>query len=222
MLTPRYFFSEDFRSFDPYFRSQPHRERQFQKGEYLWAPGEPHQKLYYFLSGTAVHYADHESGRRKIISFHGPGTVFPGYHPNDYKIELSLSTAALSPVLALEFTKEQFGRMFAENRELSRQVVSWYSMYVNLFLFETVHQEYNSTLVKLCNLLYLLTSGQPRLSAVEITQEELAELLGVSRVQLTRSLTALRNQGVLSTSRGKIQVCDRPALAALCTSETQP
>ena len=124
MLTPRYFFTEDFRPFEGYFRSQPHRECRFPKGAYLWAPGEPHKKLYYFVSGTAVHYADHESGRRKIISFHGPGTVFPGYHPNDYKIELSLSTVALSPVQALEFTREQFGQMFGANQVLSRPALA--------------------------------------------------------------------------------------------------
>lgn len=103
MLTPRYFFSQDFRQFQDYFLSRPHRKRTFQKGEYLWESGRPCEKIHYFLSGAAIHYADHESGRRKIISFHGAGTVFPVYHRTDYRIELSLVTTALTEIRALEF-----------------------------------------------------------------------------------------------------------------------
>lgn len=234
MLTPRYFFSQDFRQFQDYFLSRPHRKRTFQKGDFLWEPGRPCEKIHYFLSGAAIHYADHESGRRKIISFHGAGTVFPGYHRTDYRIELSLVTTALTEIRALEFTVPQFQEMFETNTALSEQVVNWYAMYVNRFLFEAVHQEYNSSLVKICNLLYLL-SGSPSISSespaapsecavseagIDLTQEELAGLLGLSRVQLTRGLGELRSRGIISTSRCRIQVLNFPLLAALCTSET--
>ena len=53
-----------------------------------------------------------------------------------------------------------------------------------------------------------------------MTQEELAGLLGLSRVQLTRGLGELRSRGIISTSRCRIQVLNFPLLAALCTSET--
>lgn len=222
MLTPRYFFADDFRRFYDYFLSQPHIERNFHKGEYLWKPGQPYEKIHYIISGAAIHYADHENGRRKIISFHGAGTVFPGYRQHDYKIELSLVTAALSEMKVLEFTKEQFQKMFETNTALSEQVVNWHSMYINHFLFETVHQEYNPSFVKICNLLYLLTINQPACSGlvVEMTQEELSEILGLSRVQLTRGLLELRKQNIISTARGKVHITDLPALANFCSSET--
>lgn len=221
MLTPRYIFADDFKQFYQYFLSQPHIKKTFRKGEYLWAPGSPCEKIHYIVSGAAVHYADHENGRRKIISFHAAGTVYPGYHLNDYKIELSLTTAALSEMTVLEFTKEQFQKMFEYNTALSEQVVNWYSMYVNRFLFETVHQEYNSSLIKICNLLYLLTAAETSLSGftLEMTQDELAEMLGLSRVQLTRGLSELRKRNIILTKRNQIKVIDFAALAALCTSE---
>lgn len=222
MLTPRYIFENDFKQFYQYFLSQPHTKKTIQKGEYLWTPRFPYEKIHYIISGVAVHYADHENGRRKIISFHSAGTVYPGYHLNDYKIELSLTTVALSEMYVLEFTREQFQKMFESNTALSEQVVNWYSMYVNRFLFEIIHQKYNSSLVKLCNLLYLLTVNQSSFHehTIDMTQDELAELLGLSRVQLTRGLSELRNREIISTSRSKIKVIDFPALVKLCTSET--
>ena len=222
MLMPRYFFSDDFQQFYEYFLSQPHSQQTFHKGDYLWKPGQTYEKIHYIISGAAIHFADHESGRRRIISFHGAGTVFPGYHQYDYKIELSLVTIALSDMKVLEFTKEQFQNMFETNTALSEQVVNWNSMYINRFLFEIVHQEYNPSFVKICNLLYLLTINQPSCSGlvIDMTQEELSEILGLSRIQVTRGLSELRNQNIISTTRGKVHVVDLPALASLCSSET--
>lgn len=220
MLTPRYIFSDDFRQFYDYFLLQPHIKKNFNKGDYLWKPGQPYEKIHYIISGIEMLYSDHENGKRKIISFHGAGTVFPGYRQNDYKIELSLITIALSEMEVLEFTISQFQSMFETNTMLSEQVINWYSMYVNHFLFETIHQEYNSSLVKICNLLYLLTVNQNSGLAVDMTQDELSEILGLSRVQFTRGLSELRRRNIISTTRKKIYITNFPELAKLCSSET--
>ena len=222
MLMPRYFFADDFRQFYDYFLSQPHIKKTFCKGDYIWKPGQPYEKIHYIISGAEMHYADHENGRRKIISFHGTGKVSLGYRLYEFKIELSLITVALSDMEVLEFTVPQFQAMFEANTALSEQVVNSYSMYVNHFLFETIHQEYNPSLVKISNLLYLLTINQPADSGpvIDMTQERLAEILGLSRIQVTRGLSKLRKSNIVSTSRGKVKVTDLPALAALCTSET--
>lgn len=220
MLIPRYFYSGEFSRFYGYFLSKPYIKKRFAKGEYLWRPGQPHQKIHYIISGALMHYANHESGRRKIISFHGAGAVFPGYHTSNFKIELSLVTIALTDTEVLEFTRSEFRQMFEENTALSGQVVNWYALYVNRLLFESVHQEYNPSFVKICNLLYLLTVNQNGAAQISVTQDELAELLGLSRVQVTRGLAQLRRQNIIATGRGKITVTDLPALAQLCSSET--
>ncbi len=222
MLTPAYIFSNDFTAFASYFEEKPHTVRSFCKGEYLWAPGEPYEKLHYIRSGIAQNLLEHESGRRKIISFHGRGTIFPGYHRKRYKIERSLLTVALSAVDVLEFTSEQFTAMFRENAALQMQVIDWFSSYANLLLYEAAHQEYNNTFVKLCNLLYLLLiSENGRESGLgDITQDALAEILGVSLVNLTRSLTRLRQEGVIRTSRRQIEVLKPDILMRYCSYET--
>lgn len=222
MLMPRYYFAGDFTEFAGYFQSRPHIQRTFRRGEYLWKPGQPYDRIQYYESGIAMHFSDHESGRRKIISFHGPGTILPGYHTEDFHIELSLSTVALSEVQVLEFTIAQFREMFESNPALAESVVSWYSKYVNRFLFETIHQEFNPSQVKLCNLLYLLMKHQPEGPgrSLAITQEDLADILGMSRVQITRELSSLRQRGILSTARGRLTITDLPALEAMCTEET--
>lgn len=222
MLTPRYFFANDFNQFYSYFLTQPHKNCFFRKGEYLWESGEPFQRIHYIISGVAQNYMEHENGHRKIISFHGEGTVFPGYHQYDYKIERSLVTTAVSDMNVLEFTKDQFRQMFETNLQLSANVVEWYSMYVNRLLYETAHQEYNSSFIRLCNLLYLLSGRQPDHIApcISMTQDDLADILGISRVHVTRGLAQLREQEIILTRRKQIEIRDLPALAEYCSLET--
>ena len=145
MRTPRYFFTGDFSAFHEYFLSRPHVRRSFARGAFLWPPGEPFGRMHYILSGAARCCVEHENGRRKIISFHGAGTLFPVYHERDYKIELAITTEALSQVETIEFSKADFRAMFRENGALAAALVEWYASYVNLLLYETAHQEYNGS-----------------------------------------------------------------------------
>lgn len=223
MQTPRYYFAHDYDPFHGYFLSQPHQKKAFKKGDFLWKPNQPHGKIYYILSGMAMHYVNHENGHRKIISFHGSGTVFPGYHRLDFKIELSLIVEALTDMEVLEFTKDGFQNMFETNVDLSEKVVDWYAMYVNRFLFESAHQEHNTSLMKICNLLYLLTENRLSCSssAIDMTQDEIADILGLSRVHVARGLSELREKNIILTQRKQIQVTDLPALETYCSEETR-
>lgn len=221
MLTPSYFFTNDFKQFYEYFLSQPHKKKSFKKGDYLWEPNKPFEKIHYIISGIAQNYVEHENGHRKILSFHGCGTVFPGYHEQDYKIESALITVALCDIEVLEFTKAEFRSMFQHNPQLSAQVIDWFSKDVNLLIYETAHQEYNSSFIKLCNLLYLLvneTGEQNHLNC--ITQDDIADILGTSRVNLTRGLARLRNENIIITKRKQIEVIDPSALEKYCSLET--
>lgn len=112
--------------------------------------------------------------------------------------------------------------MFHSNPKLQDRVIDWYSSYSNLLLFEAAHQDYNSSLVKLCNLLYLLlVSENGRKNDLgEITQDTLADILGISLVNLTRGLTQLRKEQVIATGRKQITVLDAEALIKHCSYET--
>lgn len=222
-ITPKYIFAEDFRDLEDYFLSCPHKEVSFEKGDYLWKPGEPYGRIHYLKTGVVQNYLEHEMGYRKILSFHAGGTVFPGFHYQNYKIEESLLSQALTPVEALEFTMAQFETMFGENEALQHHIIEWYSAYVNLFIYDGAHQEFNSSLVKLCNLLYLLLLREPDEQGqrlYNLTQEALADILGVSLINVTRNLTKLRKAGIIATSRKQITVIDAERLITLCSGET--
>lgn len=173
MLLPKYYYADDDPELYKYLNSQPHTIRHFARDEYLWQSGEYIETVYYILSGVIVSAIEHEDGYRKIVLFSGRGAIYPGCHETQFKIEQAITVRAVSEVEALAFPREQFYRMFQENRHLNAVMFETYAAFINLLLFEAAHQEFNSSLVKLCNLLYLFTINAPHSEKgrVEFTQE---------------------------------------------------
>lgn len=222
MLIPRYCFSGDFAELYGFFLSRPHIKKRFRKNEYLWAAGEPLTHVYYIESGIAQTLAEHEDGNQKILSFHSAGTVFPGCHRTEFKIELSIVSKALSDMEVLSFRKEEFYTMFRSNERLNALMFEWYAMYINLLLYESAHQEYNHSFIKLCNLLYLFsqTPSEGTPGRIDLTQENIADILTVNRVNAARCLSRLREEGIIKSHRKWVEVINPQALAAYCSRET--
>lgn len=222
MLIPRYFFSNDYERLYDYFLSQPHKKRTFHKGDYLWKPGEFIQQVYYIKSGICVTCAEHEDGYQKILFFHSKGTVFPGFHKSLFKIEKSIITKAISDMLTLEFDREDIYRMFQENNQLSSIAFESYAKLINLLIYETAHQDYNNSFIKLCNLLYLFFQNSPGRNPyhIELSQENIAEILTISRVNAAKCLSRLRDEGIIISHRKWIELLDIQALQNYCSNET--
>lgn len=222
MNIPRYYFSGEFAQLYEYFLSQPHTTKTFHKQEYLWGPGESLENVYYLKSGIAQTVVEHENGYQKILHFHGKGTIYPGCHQTAFKIERSILTKALSDVDALVFTRADFYRMFQENSRLSSLCLELYAAYINLLIYEAAHQEYNSSFIKLCNLLYLFSQNSHSQDAckIDLTQENIADILTINRVNAAKCLARLREEGIIISHRKWIEILDLPALEHYCSMET--
>jgi CRP-like cAMP-binding protein len=59
---------------------------------------------------------------------------------------------------------------------------------------------------------WLLTAQDRAGDRIELTQEELAGLLGVQRTTVNAAVRMLQDQGLITTRRGAIQVLDRAGL----------
>lgn len=222
MQIPRYYYFGSDPALEQYLRKQPHQKRHFEKNEYLWKPGEYIERVYYIQSGLAVASVAHENGRQKIFLFAGRGSVYPGCHETQFKIEQSITARTISPVDALEFERSEFYRMFQENPQLNAFMFESYAMYVNLLLYETAHQEYNRSFVKLCNLLYLSIQNvsEGSRNRLDMSQETIADILAINRVNVAKHLAQLRDEGIIRPHRKWIEILDMETLQEHCSAET--
>lgn len=220
---PRYYEAGAFTPFHDYFLSKPHAEKVFAPGEYLWKPGELLTRLYYIESGLVQTSVEHENGRRKILSFSGPGSINAIGQRQDFKLENSIVTRSITETRTLVIDNDLFYEMMGEKCELALTVVEWHARLANRLIYEVAHQEYNSLFIKLCNLLYLFSQSFPenREGSVSVTQTDLADILAVNRVNVSKVLARLREEGIITTSRSSVQITDFERLTEYCSLETR-
>lgn len=173
-------------------------------------------------SSIAKTFVEHEDSYHKILHFHGDRTVYPGCQNSEFKIESSIGTQALSKVETLEFTRENFYQMYQENMALNARILETYSMYINLFIYESAHQDYNNAFIKICNLLYLFSICSPARATnrIDLTQQDIADILAISLVNVTNNLSRLRREKVIASHRKWIEITDYPKLVSYCSDET--
>lgn len=222
MLIPRYYFSNDYKCLYDYFLTQPHRELTVKKNEYLWKPGDFIRSVYYIKSGICVTSATHEDGHQKILYFHSSGSLTPGFHKTQFKIEKSLTTRAISDMQVLEFSQQDMYHMFLTNQTLSAITFETYAKLINLLIYETAHQEYNNSFIKLCNALYLFTQNSPDgfSKRIELSQDNIADILTLNRVNVAKCLARLRDEGIIISHRKWIEIIDFNKLECYCSQET--
>ena len=220
-MLPKYFFSGEYTEFYPLLLSLPHKEITYHTGDLLWKIGEPITKIFYFRSGLAQCYVEHEDGHRKILSFHGPDTIFPGAQKTDYKIENSIAVKALTDIVATAFERKEFYRFCIDKPPLMAQLYEIQSAYINMLIYDVAHQKFNNVFHKVCNFLFLMTRNNPdNAYAITISQENIADTLGVGRNHVTKSLSRLRQENIIQLRRRCIQVIDFDRLSRYCSLET--
>ena len=223
MRLPTYYYTEDFSQFYDYFKEQKCSHKLIKKGTILWKPGDLIREIYYVESGLLQTYVMHEDGHKKILSFHGKGTVFPGCHKSTFKIEQSLITYAVTDAEVLSFDREDYYRMYQEHRELNAQTLEWYARSINILIYESAHQGYNDALTKICNFMNIYLNHHHSMhdsSRIPLSQDTIGDILGLNRVNVSKNLNKLKNEGVLITHRSYIEILDYNRLLDYCTSES--
>lgn len=116
--------------------------------------------------------------------------------------------------------------MYQENLALNARILETYSMYINLFIYESAHQDCNNAFIKVCNLLYLFSihspAGTP--NRIDLTQQDIADILTISLVNVTNNLARLRKEKIIVSHRKWIEITDYPKLVSsihFCSSDSE-
>lgn len=77
MKQTTYYFDKTFQKFLPFLEAHAAATRQVSSGSYLISPGEGIPHSFYLKSGICRCSAIGEDGNELILSFHGPGSLYP-------------------------------------------------------------------------------------------------------------------------------------------------
>lgn len=187
--------------------------------------GEEPQGVILMLDGFACCYKHLDDGRRQITGYFVPGDLCDPYVFVVRKIGYSVAT--LSPALLAKIPRAKLDKVIDEHPRIARAL--WRSALVN----EAILQERVVSIGRRTALertAHLICEIYHRLQAVHlarnnscefpITQQDLADSLGLSAVHVNRTLQQLRSQGLIAQHNHSLVILDPTKLRGLALFKT--
>ncbi len=215
------FFSHHFDAFEALF-AENGDYYVFEKGEEFSASDE--QYIYYALEGTFVLYLIEPNGEQKAFCYHSKGTITPyslvrPQADQSYAMDLDFFVIrAINPVKTYRIKPAVYHELMMTHPELALATIDYIIHHSSLYLFESIKLSYYTAYEKTCNFIYIYTQYlQPQ--GIILSQNDIADFIGVSRLSVARALKKLRDQDIIQTSRYQIKVMDLEKLKELVTYE---
>lgn len=185
------------------------------EGTTLFHQGDPCVNYLLIISGSVKVYTRAENGR-EIVLYHitsGGSCVLTTsclISSEDYPAEGITET----DIVALAIPKPIFEQYMNESKAFQKQVFNSYSE--RLIKLIALVEEISFAKLDLRLAKYLLENGSVN-TPIRTTHQALATELGSAREVISRQLKEFENKGWVQLSRGKVEIRNHDALAALIT-----
>lgn len=180
------------------------------KGEYLVHIGQPSDSIYLIKEGSLKLIQHTNDGKEIIIDVIGRGQVIGETALFKKQIHF-FDVVALEPVKVCSFSLSQFEYLIENNSQFAMKIISS----LGKKLYATMHQmgdvANHSVENKLIALLFRLAkdygedTNVGKIIKINLTHENLANMIGCSRVMVTQVLKQFKTQGIIK-KQGKYYV----------------
>lgn len=188
-------------------------------GSHLYRPGEICTELYNLLDGWVSLYRIIESGRRQILDFCLPGS-FLGYQAQLLGPMLH-GAECITDVAVCIFPRQPFGELIERNPSLAARLIRMIAQDLAIARDHLTNVGSRTARGKICHLLLELSlrlcPQGPEIGNREVeiplTQNHIAEALGLTSVYVSQTLKQLREQELLLFRHGRLRILDFEGLA---------
>ncbi|WP_374663210.1 Crp/Fnr family transcriptional regulator [Ramlibacter sp.] len=193
--------------------------RQMTAGTLLYAQGMPHRCFYLIREGYVQCAMLHGSGRRLLLELMGPGTMFgegaafdglPRYVDAQAVTDVVVSAYAPEDIVgagerATALMADIIRIMASKQRVLASKLLAFNS--------EDPEERLRHLLHKLVSVQRRASPDTARARQVWLSQENLGEMCGMSRISAARALRRLAELGLVRTHPRFVEVLDPAGLA---------
>ncbi len=190
-------------------------------GDALYTAGDAAEHIYIVASGQVKLSHSWTDGRRRIVDVVGPGDLFGGEAMVE---QFYLDSAdALSTTCALRLAVADFRAILVEHPDLALRVLDNTTRQLAQCRQDAARHVGQSTASRVAETLLRLADkfGQPddetggTLINLTFTREDLAEMTGTTPESVSRVMSRLRADGLVSSGRRWTSVLDRAGLTTL-------
>ena len=221
---------------NPAFRDFKGAERSFienfktgelavQAGTSILIDGHDSPHLYTILEGWAVRIKHLENGARQVLNFGMPGD-FIGLQSTLFD-KMQHSVEALSDMALCVFERDRLWELFERHAGLAFDITWLAAREESILADHLVNVGQQPAFERLAYIIHFLFERARRCGLASgntvkmpITQEHLADAMGLSIVHTNKTLKKLKATGAIDWSRGELRVVDGAKLAELSGYET--
>ena len=177
------------------------------QGSTLYVQGDPSETIFLVVDGLVKISMVNSDAQEIIIdivgagALCGEGAVFDG-------LPRFSSATALSETEVIRLTRAELRERMAEDRELADLIMTRIALKQRQLAVRLQNVTTSSPETRISELFGYIVGNSlgPRVDDVriELTHEQIASLIGVSRVTVTRALRRLSESGQITTDRGRI------------------
>jgi CRP/FNR family transcriptional regulator, cyclic AMP receptor protein len=190
----------------PYFKEVRH-----EKGAQFNPEGSRSDSLYFIVSGLVKVYKTSSNGKEQVLHIAPPGdslndvSLFDG-EPN------AAGMVTLTPVILYSIKKDDIFKVLRENPAIMMNVIKALASRIrrDSKLLEDISS--SQVLGRLAKLFLGRYGGEDLTAGLNLTQKDLASLVGSSREMVNRSLKIIEDMGGIRLSRRKVFVLDKDIL----------
>jgi CRP-like cAMP-binding protein len=194
------------------------RQRKCSRGATVYREGEAADQFFMLLSGRARYFTLTEDGRRVIMRWILPNQVFGAmalrHEPGAYR--LSAESARDSELLA--WPRDDIRRLAVRYPRLLENLATLASEYLDWYVIAQLALISQSARQRLARVLSHLAKDIGRRqedgTALDITNEELADAAHITRFSTCRLLSEWQRSGILMKRRGKLVLISSERLFA--------
>ncbi len=199
-------------------------ELSVEAGATLFAEGTDSAHLYTVLSGWAFRYKMLEDGRRQILNFALPGDLL-GLQSAVFE-KLNHSAESLTDLVLCVFERKQLWHLYKKHPGLAFDI-TWLASREESILDENlISVGRRSARERVSYLLLLLFERAERIGQAKkttalfpVTQDHLADALGLSLVHTNKTLRRLVKDGLIKWNTGQLEICELDGLAEVAGYE---
>lgn len=196
--------------------AQQLRRRTFRKGTMIFHKDQAGDALYIVESGRIRIFLPAAGGEELTVDVAGPGDVFGELALLDGRPR-SASAETVDDTVSFTLSREEFQRYLAANSRLAAALVELLSNrlrhvteYAESLAFLDVHARVARTLLEMADRYGVKRDGVE--IDFDLTQTDLATMVGATRERVNRALAAFRSQGLVELRGKKIVLLDTQRL----------
>lgn len=199
------------------------RRNSFPAGTTIIAAEHPGQEVYIVLEGTLKVTVDQSDGSSLILAIIGPNAVV-GEMGVVRRTHRSATVTTLERTTVLWMYREDFERILTSYPSIGVNLAGIIAQRLRLanerllsFVTEDVDQRVARVLLSLAVELGVPQPDDATLIPIRLTQTDLAELVGASRIAVNRAVALLKDEGLISVDRRyQFSVLSMAALERRC------